>query len=368
MEKNTFCIISPDFFEELKGGSPIQSYFLGRELVRRKWIVHFIRENEKKKGVLETKNGMIVHSLPHPKASLTWLNIFRLFKMMKKIKARYWYCRSARAYIFAVWLLSKVLGGKVLWACSSDIHITKELGKKTENENILVRLILKFDKLLFILALKKIDFVLLQTQSQKKLLKENWDIKGVVVRNGYPILNYVKRTRKPFILWIGNLRRMKRPEKFVHVAKYFQEKTYEFFLIGKEMGFPELREYIREADKISNNFFYLGGQNSDQIYELLQQAKLLIHTSDYEGFPNVFIEAWLCGVPVISLKVDPDDLIKIHNLGRISHSIEKMENDIQEIMSNHSLWNELSNNVKTFAKENFDIKKSVDSLLRYTRR
>jgi len=366
LENDTFCIISPVFFKDLKGGTEIQTYFLGRELVERKWIVHFIRENEEKKGVLETKNGMIVHSLSNTKPSLTWLKILPLFKMMKKIKAKYWYCRAARTYIFVVWLISKVVGGKVLWACSSDIYVSKELGKKTENENFLVRLILKFDKLLFILALKKIDLVLLQTQSQKEMLKKNWNIKGVVVRNGYPILNYSEKKRNPAIIWIGNLRRMKHPEKFVLLAKSFQESAYEFFLIGKDKGFPELRESVREADKTLMNFNYLGEQDIDQVHERLQQAKLLIHTSDYEGFPNVFIEAWLCGVPVISLKVDPDNLIKIHNLGRISYSMEKMEKDIQEIMNNQPLWNTLSNNVRTFAEQNFDLKKIVDSLLRYT--
>lgn len=36
-----------------------------------------------------------------------------------------------------------------------------------------------------------------------------------------------------------------------------------------------------------------------------------------EGFPNVFIEAWACGIPVLSLYVDPGSIIERENLGVI---------------------------------------------------
>ena len=40
------------------------------------------------------------------------------------------------------------------------------------------------------------------------------------------------------------------------------------------------------------------------------KSKILINTSSFEGFPNTFVQAWANGVPVISLKVDPDNIIK----------------------------------------------------------
>jgi glycosyltransferase involved in cell wall biosynthesis len=51
----------------------------------------------------------------------------------------------------------------------------------------------------------------------------------------------------------------------------------------------------------------------------ISDSKALISTSPMEGFPNVFIEAWACGIPVYSLKVDPGSVIEKEGLGIIAH-------------------------------------------------
>jgi len=361
-----FGIISPYFFGSFKGGSEIQTRFLAQELLRRGWVVHFIREDRGQKGRTQVLDGIIVHSLPRRRAFMTWLNIIPLFRCMRRVKASVWYCRAARTYLFSVWLAARRLGGKVLWACSSEIYVSKDLGLKSSGGCLLLRGIQEFDKRLFLKALRNIDFAVLQTQSQKTQLLRNWNIRGIVVRNGYPGLPSAGGPRIPALLWIGALKKNKRPEKFLFLVKSLAGEDYRFFMIGRFRGDPETVRSVCEAEARYPGFRHLGEKEPGEIQALLGQARLLVHTSDYEGFPNVFIEAWLMGVPVASLNVDPDGLIQSHHLGRLSRSMDQLVKDVQELMGDELLWSECSRNAARFAREMFDIQKNTDTLLRLT--
>lgn len=82
---------------------------------------------------------------------------------------------------------------------------------------------------------------------------------------------------------------------------------------------------LNEQLKHFNNVQLMGKLiHSDTINEI-SRSKALISTSPMEGFPNIFIEAWGCGVPVLSLHVDPGEVIKNEGLGFVADgSIERM--------------------------------------------
>jgi glycosyltransferase involved in cell wall biosynthesis len=52
--------------------------------------------------------------------------------------------------------------------------------------------------------------------------------------------------------------------------------------------------------------------------DLYPRAAAVVNTSRFEGFPNTFMEGWSCGVPALSLGLDPDGLIERHGLGVVA--------------------------------------------------
>jgi len=348
--------------KDAKGGSEIQACLIGQELLRRGWEVHYIRENNQMVGQEERIQGIIVHSLPQRHTKLKWANTRRLSRLMKKIKAEVWYCRATGSYVFPVSLNAKKIGGKVIWACSSDRFLAKNSVKEWKKESLLRRTASLIDRFLLKRSMGKVDLIILQNHGQKRLLAENWGLKGEVIYNSHPIFPLKKAEREPLILWIGRLQPWKHPEGFTQLVRGLKEKPYKFLALGRKVEDFGYDEDFLKMEKEVANFSYLGERSREDVFQLLEKAKVLVNTSRVEGFSNTFIEAWLHGVPVVTLNVDPDELIEKNSLGSVSRNSDKLIKDVELLMENEELWRQTSRRCRKFAEENFNIIDKVNDL------
>ena len=73
---------------------------------------------------------------------------------------------------------------------------------------------------------------------------------------------------------------------------------------------PGLAEEVDSAVEQIENLEVLGQLPHEQLLSLIDRAVAVVSTSAAEGMPNVFLEAWARGVPVLSLDYDPDGRIE----------------------------------------------------------
>ena len=364
--KKVFCFILPSLFMERKGGSELQVYYIAMELIRRGWEVHYIREENDWIGKELIIDGITLYALHRREDYLRFMNGFHLKQVMQRIKADVWYCRATTNYVAPIAWAARKIGGQVVWACSHDFQVSKNLLRKVITSPLkffFFSIFALLNRFFFSRSLKYIDHVILQSEIQNRLLNTNYNGDGTIINNAHPIPVLPDIKRKKLILWAARLHEWKHPEIFIKIAKKFKLQDYQFIIAGRPMSnsIITLKEIV-DAGKNLPNFDYIGEVDSEQIHSLMQQSMLFVSTSSNEGFPNTFIEAWLRGVPVVSLKVDPDSYIKKFNMGRVSENIEQMCHDINQLMTEPELWKEISKNCLKISRMAFNIETHVDKL------
>ncbi|HXW71845.1 MAG TPA: glycosyltransferase family 4 protein [Methylocella sp.] len=129
-------------------------------------------------------------------------------------------------------------------------------------------------------------------------------------------------------IWIALVRPVKRLGIFLDLADSLPDLR--FAVVGGFESAVSLYERTSLEERMAalRNLMFLGPQPSEQVMALLSRSKVLVNTSDFEGFPNTMLEAWSVGVPIVSLSVDPGGVIEREQLGLVSGSQANLRRDV----------------------------------------
>jgi glycosyltransferase involved in cell wall biosynthesis len=134
------------------------------------------------------------------------------------------------------------------------------------------------------------------------------------------------------VLWIGNLRALKRPELALELARQLPHVS--FVLAGGPLPKAASRTYFEDVKAAAArlpNVRMPGAVRYTDSGAWFDRAKVFLNTSSIEGFPNTFLQAWIRGVPVVSF-FDPDGLIRRLQLGAVSNSVDDMREAIRGLL------------------------------------
>jgi glycosyltransferase involved in cell wall biosynthesis len=163
---------------------------------------------------------------------------------------------------------------------------------------------------------------------------------------------------KPFVIWVANLKPRKNPEAYLELAKHCQQAAIDFLLVGELVN--STYTSLLDQSCLPSNVHYLGTKTYQEVNGIMQQSLCLVHTTyGPEGFPNVFIQAWLQGKPVVSLYCDPDNLIQDQKIGYLSGNVTQMINDTTELITNTSLRDDMGQRAKSFAEAHFNAEQNI---------
>ena len=122
------------------------------------------------------------------------------------------------------------------------------------------------------------------------------------------------------LLFVGNLLPVKNPVLLVEAFARFQAERKNAFLVlvGKGPMRIELEQKAR-ALGIVESIRFTGGLDAQQIAQWMNAADWLCLSSRNEGLPNVLLESFACGLPVLSTNVGGiHELLNTDTLGRLT--------------------------------------------------
>jgi glycosyltransferase involved in cell wall biosynthesis len=120
--------------------------------------------------------------------------------------------------------------------------------------------------------------------------------------------------RPEAFLWFSRTAPYKRPMRYVELARAFPEARFMMIPVPDDPRKPELG-LVRAAATALPNLQLLDPLPHAQLWGLVARAAAVVNTSEYEGMPNAFLEAWALGVPVLTLEFDPDGVVARNRLG-----------------------------------------------------
>jgi len=215
-------------------------------------------------------------------------------------------------------------------------------------------------------------------------LKKCWTFKGlirnsnkVIVQNSFQKGKIVELNKEVYILKKGldlkglkTLQNVKRydgllisrsePWKNVDVFLDLVEKKPKLkfaIVLTKTLHNEELFFKIKKRAILLKNLNYFENITNKEIYDLMNQTKVLLFTSEMEGdWPMVVLEAAAIGLPILSYNLNYDYLIDDYEGGVFSEGdFEKFSSNFEQLISNRKQYLKMSKNAKRYIKENHDL-------------
>lgn len=361
------CFLLDHFWGERSGGAEWQTFVLCRALAEAGWEVHYIAESLTGKiGVTQETNGIRVHWLPplqwrsriHPAQRHTYRQVRDI---LDNIQPDVFYCRGNNCFtgIGVCHRYRRERGAKYIWGAAAEWEISSNFYRQRLGyyQKALWR-----KSLLWLDACIKdwdhktdiveADRVVVQTEVQCQMVKEQFSKESVVLPSSHEVPKEpIEKVEPPMVIFVAHIGRRKRAELFVELARRCQDIASMFVVVGDFTDANYEAEVRRQANGLSNVRF-VGAVPTDEANRLIAQASLLVSTTDpgREGYPNVFIQAWMRKSPVASLAHDPDGVIAGHPfLGILGITMEGLVEGSRRLLSDPSQLRAMGESAREWA-------------------
>lgn len=332
-------VLASEYRQHTIGGESVQQTLLGRALARRGHDVSMVVADHGQRDAAEWE-AIRVFKAYRPDAGIPVLRFIHprwtgMWSALTRADSDIYYTSCAGMHVGLVALFCRRFRRRFVFRTASDTDCDSS------------RLLVRFarDRWLYAYGLRRVDAILVQSASQAETLARCYGLAGQVAGM---LVEKPQRVaaRDIDVLWVSNIRREKRPDRVLELAERLPE--VKIHMVGGSLpGEEALFLDVRHTATAKANISFHGRLSYWDANELYGRAKLLVNTSDVEGFPNSYLQAWIRGVPVVTL-IDPDSVIEREGLGVAARSAAQIPSAISHLLSNPAAWRAASDRCRAF--------------------
>lgn len=332
--------LAPEYGQHAIGGESVQQTLLARALARRGHEVSMVVcDYGQPDGACW--DGIRVFKAYRRDAGLKVLRFFHprwtgMWSALARADAELYYTSCADMLPGMLALYCRRFGKRFVFRSASDSDCDKS------------RLVVRFarDRWLYGYGLRRADAILVQSALQAETLARSYGLAGRLAGMLVEKPSAVAAARDIDVLWVSNIRRLKRPDRILELAGRMAE--VKIHMVGGSLpGEEALYRDVKHTAAAKTNVSFHGRLSYWDTNTLYGRARVFVNTSDIEGFPNSYLQAWIRGVPVVTL-IDPDGVIEREGLGVAVKSPAQMHDAIRRLLGDPAAWKAASDRCRAF--------------------
>lgn len=297
------CFVAPEAWPvfsgdtEIKvvGGAEVQQSIIARLLAQAGYRVSMICLDYGQPERV-SMHGVTLYKAHHPDAGIPGLRFIHprlttIWRVMREVDADIYYQRTASMLTAVVAAFCRRYRKLSIYAGASDPDFLP--GRQA------IRY--RRDRWLFDWGISRVDGLVVQNQTQLGYCLQHYGRQAMLIPSCYELSSHARPGAGDSVLWVSTLRRQKRPELFLELAAGLPQLN--FIMVGGPGGGADDAAYfesIRRQAAALPNVEFVGFLPLAQVEPYFDRAAVLVNTSEHEGMPNTFLQAWARGIPTVA--------------------------------------------------------------------
>lgn len=323
------AVLAPAYRHHNIAGEGVQQTLLAKAFARRGCDVRMVTWDLGQPDGAEWDGIRVFKAYP-PQAGMPLVRFLHprwsgLWSALERADAELYYTSCAGMHVGLLALFCRRHGRRFVYRSASDTDCDP------------ARLLIRYrrDRALYEYGLRRAGAILVQSVWQKRTLARHYGLAGRVA--GMLVAPPAPPAARDIdVLWVSNLRGVKRPDRVLELARSLPQ-LHVHMVGGPLPGEEALYRQTAQAAAALPNVTFHGRVAYHDAPALFARARVFLNTSDVEGFPNSYLQAWVHGVPVVTL-IDPDHLIQRDGLGAAAKVPAALAGALRGLLEDPTAW------------------------------